>query len=877
MRLGQHERGRGIGARGEPEVAGAGPVALVVGVGAGKARKGVGAAEDAGGKVGELGAERIGAIIEVLEQVAYEEIEVHAREALAERGRGRGIAQHARERGVVAGVDKALLRTDAGLGEHVAHAVGIGKGGRAPDLARDARQGLDLLAQGTGRYHQVGARGVRVGLRHDLGREAQEAELAGNEVVELVGRVRGGGELLEQAAEHRHVGDLVCRHAVEAEVLQRVGKTVGGDVVAQARDGRAGVDHERRLGARLADVGHAQAGERGLVLGRVLGLLGRAQAGALGVDLAQLIGTQRGELGGELVLLGDLAVLGRLGSGRDRHELHERVVVALERELAQQVLKVRARKLLAEFRVDGTVLERERCRVVVIEPGRERIAGDRHAVGHAVVALAQVVLVAADHGLEALARDARLAELAAHVLHDLAELLRGALARVLQDDQLIGLQALGRGVARHVAADAGREDRLFERRLVGAEQRLEQDIGRDGALAVERAADHVAQAHLGVLGRGLHLDRGMLAHHGRLHGERVGGEIALLCAGGACLLELLGRRVALREELLVEVRERPLDIEVSVERDVAVGQVVVARVRVQELLVAELGDPARVAAAFLRVGGVRKELRAHAVVEHAHGVGERALHLVEDHAVVAQARGLARLVPVELEMPPLLLEDGLLGVDGGVQHRVHVHVHEVVEVLLVGGGHRVDRLVGVGHGVQERLHGALDEVHERLLDGVALRPAEHRVLEDMEDAGGVGGRRLKGDGKGLVLVAAGKIEQAGARGRVPEHIGAGVELVHLLAALDGKAMELGAGLEQGIRYGAGIGHGSLLGVSSQTALSIPMASACAVFESGRVRRHRASSEPVADGARWRIRAVPLLARSDPPPAAPRTPGARVLQ
>lgn len=190
-----------------------------------------------------------------------------------------------------------------------------------------------------------------------------------------------------------------------------------------------------------------------------------------------------------------------------------------------------------------------------------------------------------------------------------------------------------------------------------------------------------------------------------------------------------------------------------------------ARVRVQELLVGERGNRARVTAALVRIGGVGIERGVDGVVQHAHGVGQRALHLVEHHAVIvqralAQARGavaalaLDALRQVQLVVPALLLKNGGLGIDGRVEHRVQVHVHQVVQVLLVGGGNGVDGLVGVGHGVEERLHGALDQIDKRLLDGELGRSAQHRVLKNMEHAGGIGRRRLKANGKGLVFVVA---------------------------------------------------------------------------------------------------------------------------
>ena len=125
-----------------------------------------------------------------------------------------------------------------------------------------------------------------------------------------------------------------------------------------------------------------------------------------------------------------------------------------------------------------------------------------------------------------------LAQVAAGVLEHAAQLARHAGLRVLQHDELVGLQALGRGVAHHVAAQAGGQNGLLNRCLVGTQQCLEQDIRRDRALAVERAAQHQAQAHQGVLGRGGHLDALILAGHGRLHAQRIVRQRGRVLAGG---------------------------------------------------------------------------------------------------------------------------------------------------------------------------------------------------------------------------------------------------------------------------------------------------------------------------------------------------------
>ena len=75
----------------------------------------------------------------------------------------------------------------------------------------------------------------------------------------------------------------------------------------------------------------------------------------------------------------------------------------------------------------------------------------------------------------------------------------------------------------------------------------------------------------------------------------------------------------------------------------------------------------------------------------------------------------------------------------------------------------------------------------------------------MEHAGGIGRRRLKANGKGLVLVVARQVQQARARGSVTQHVGVRVELGHSLATLDGKTVAGGTGHQQRGGSGAWVG------------------------------------------------------------------------
>lgn len=96
-------------------------------------------------------------------------------------------------------------------------------------------------------------------------------------------------------------------------------------------------------------------------------------------------------------------------------------------DVVKRTAVLRAAKLL----VHRAVLERQRRGVVIVEPRAQRVARNGHAVGDTVVALAQVVFVAADDGFQALTRNAMFAQVAAGVLEYATQLSRHAGLRVL--------------------------------------------------------------------------------------------------------------------------------------------------------------------------------------------------------------------------------------------------------------------------------------------------------------------------------------------------------------------------------------------------------------------------------------------------------------
>ena len=160
-------------------------------------------------------------------------------------------------------------------------------------------------------------------------------------------------------------------------------------------------------------------------------------------------------------------------------------------------------------------------------------------------------------------------------------------------------------------------------------------------------------------------------------------------------------------------------------------RVVMAGVEVLEHLVRELGNGQRIAARIDFVGGAAEDGRGQALVQRVTRVGERALHFIEDHALVTEDAIGERVAPALLQEVQVIE----LREEGGVE----VHVEQIVEIVFVGADERIHGAVGIGERIHEGRGGAAQHGEERIAHRIALRAAQRQVFEDVRAAiAGVG-------------------------------------------------------------------------------------------------------------------------------------------
>ena len=207
-----------------------------------------------------------------------------------------------------------------------------------------------------------------------------------------------------------------------------------------------------------------------------------------------------------------------------------------------------------------------------------------------------------------------------------------------------------------------------------------------------------------------------------------------------------------------------------------IGGVIVNLMKALELLVGEVRDRLGVTARALAISRVRIERALRQIAHHRIGGRKRTLHLIEHDALVDQRR---RAI-IELIVPAFLPEN-VFG-QQRKEHRVEIHIDQVVEILEVLAGHRISGLVRKGHGVEERILAALEQFHERLLDRIFPAPAQYRVLKNMGNAGRVLRGRLERHPEHLVLIVVDQAQHLCPGLFVPEQLHLRIDLRNMLVA-----------------------------------------------------------------------------------------------
>ena len=443
-------------------------------------------------------------------------------------------------------------------------------------------------------------------------------------------------------------------------------------------------------------------------------------------------------------------------------------MVGFKDVLPDEVFVVAGADARLEFRTVVQEVHISERRIIVVQPRlehRDRVVQTARA--SAVIGFTEIEFVAVDARQQCLFGNAFFDLLFQRVNDNIVELVEVFRLRILDDDGEIVLDHVGIVAAEYVLTDARVEKCLLDGCAGGVDQHIGKDAPRAAVENVEVGAAECRKCKVCLS------FRIVFRADGILFGDPLGfRRTEMLLAGD---FGIRGNFVKRGEIVFVHPRQTFVHVAVPIYKDVGVGRMIEAAVEVEVVFVGQLGDHLRIAAGVHAVGVVREDGLAERIPDRAFGRGGRALHFAVNDAVDFE---IAVRV-FHFVVPAFLHEDLTVLVDVRIEDRVHVDVHEVVEVLVVAGRDGIEGLVRVGHRVEEGIERTLRQLHERIAGGIIFGAAENGVFNDVRHAGGIFRRGTECGAEHLVLVVIGENADARTGLFVTEHNTGSLDVVEV--------------------------------------------------------------------------------------------------
>ena len=290
----------------------------------------------------------------------------------------------------------------------------------------------------------------------------------------------------------------------------------------------------------------------------------------------------------------------------------------------------------------------------------------------------------------------------------------------------------------YIFSDTRVDERLFHRSPRCTHQHIVQHVKGLIQLRIHHGSDHLVVGQVGViLQRFVLCDRVMPVdiHHLR---KRL-----LLRNLRIHLLVFIMTQI-----FLIHPRQTLFNIHISIEIDIRVGRMVILMIKSKISLIGQLRNMIRITAGILAVCVIRKKRLLNGSLQHLIRRRVRSLHLVVDNTVDGQ-RGI---LGFQLIMPALLHKNLFVADNIRMKNRIHVHIHQILKILIIVAGNRIQRLLRICHGIQKCVERSLHQFDKRILDRKLQRTTERRVLNDMWYTGLILRRRAKPDGKHLIVI-----------------------------------------------------------------------------------------------------------------------------
>ena len=203
---------------------------------------------------------------------------------------------------------------------------------------------------------------------------------------------------------------------------------------------------------------------------------------------------------------------------------------------------------------------------------------------------------------------------------------------------------------------------------------------------------------------------------------------------------------------------------------------IVGAVEIQKLFIGKLRNILRIAAGFHAVGIVREKMVHNFSFQHLVRGRKCAFHLIVYNTIVCERAFLL----LQMVIPSFLAENLLFLINIRVKNSVQIHMHQVLEILVIAACHRITGLVRIGHGIQEGIQRALYQLYKWILQRKLAGTAQNAVFQNMRNTGAVLRRGTKGNGKYLILIIILDQNQSGSCFLMANQISGGMDIGQIL-------------------------------------------------------------------------------------------------
>ena len=137
---------------------------------------------------------------------------------------------------------------------------------------------------------------------------------------------------------------------------------------------------------------------------------------------------------------------------------------------------------------------------------------------------------------------------------------------------------------------------------------------------------------------------------------------------------------------------------------------IIFAVKIQIVLISQFRYLHRVTAGLHPIRSVWEQCILDVPVQNTVRIGVHTFHLVKHYAIVLK-RCLFRL---QLIVPAFLLKNFLFFIYIRIKNSIQIHMHQILEILIIAACHRVYGFVRIGHGIQKGIERAFGQFNKRI-------------------------------------------------------------------------------------------------------------------------------------------------------------------